>query len=73
MIGRYVVEIILVVLCGMGLRPTEIVQIGGNEVVVKFLAVSYSSASSDVQIHSNCPKTLTFIRSHTRVSFCGSQ
>ncbi|KAJ5352883.1 hypothetical protein N7452_001857 [Penicillium brevicompactum] len=42
MIGRYVVEIILVVLCGMGLRPTEIVHIGGNEVVVKFLAVTYA-------------------------------
>lgn len=50
MIGRYVVEIILVVLCGMGLRPTEIVQIGGNEVVVKFLAVSYSSTSMDHQM-----------------------
>lgn len=42
MIGRYVVEIVLVVLCGMGLHPTEIIDVGGNQIVVKFLAVSHS-------------------------------
>lgn len=56
MIGRYVVEIILVVLCGMGLRPTEIVHIGGNEVVVKFLAVGHLSTSKMYQYIHSVPK-----------------
>ena len=47
MVGRYVVEIILVVLCGMGLHPTEIIRVGGNEVTVKFLAVRPSSISTE--------------------------
>ncbi|CAG7959321.1 unnamed protein product [Penicillium olsonii] len=42
MVGRYVVEIILVVLCGMGLHPTEIIRVGGNEITVKFLATKYA-------------------------------
>ncbi|CAG8245271.1 unnamed protein product [Penicillium salamii] len=42
MIGRYVVEIVLVVLCGMGLHPTEIIDVGGNQIVVKFLAITYA-------------------------------
>lgn len=48
MIGRYVVEIILVVLCGMGLHSTEVTRIGGSEVVIQFGEVGYWLHRHDV-------------------------
>jgi hypothetical protein len=41
MVGRYVVEFLLILLCGMGLRSPEVSRVGGNEAVVLFGAVSY--------------------------------
>jgi hypothetical protein len=40
MVGRYVVEIMLVVLCGLGLHSTEVTQVGGTEVMIQFIEVS---------------------------------
>jgi hypothetical protein len=45
MVGRYVVEILMVVLCGMGLHSTEVAQVGGSEVLVQFNEVSHNMAS----------------------------
>ncbi|KAJ5933115.1 hypothetical protein N7516_007604 [Penicillium verrucosum] len=42
MVGRYVVEIIMVVLCGMGLHSTEVAQVGGSEVLVQFHQLTYA-------------------------------
>lgn len=42
MVGRYVVEILMVVLCGMGLHSTEVAQVGGSEVLVQFNEVSHN-------------------------------
>ncbi|CAI7584983.1 unnamed protein product [Penicillium palitans] len=42
MVGRYVVEIVMVVLCGMGLHSTEVAQIGGSEVSVQFNQLTYA-------------------------------
>jgi hypothetical protein len=41
MIGRYVVEIIMVLLCGLGLHSTEVAHVGGAEVLVLFKEVSH--------------------------------
>jgi hypothetical protein len=40
MIARYVVELILVVLCGLGLHSTEVAQVGGTEIMIRFIEVS---------------------------------
>ncbi|KAJ5375668.1 hypothetical protein N7517_007674 [Penicillium concentricum] len=42
MIGRYVVEIIMVVLCGMGLHSTEVAHVGGTEVFIQFNELTYA-------------------------------
>lgn len=42
MVGRYAVEIIMVVLCGMGLHSTEVAQVGGSEVLVQFNKARYN-------------------------------
>ncbi|KAJ5441654.1 hypothetical protein N7491_004060, partial [Penicillium cf. griseofulvum] len=42
MIGRYVVEIIMVVLCGMGLHSTEVAHVGEAEVFIKFKELTYA-------------------------------
>lgn len=42
MVGRYVVEIMMVVLCGMGLHSTEVAQVRGSEVFVQFNEVSHN-------------------------------
>ncbi|KAJ5505004.1 hypothetical protein N7463_007878 [Penicillium fimorum] len=42
MIGRYVVEIIMVVLCGMGLHSTEVTHVGGAEVFIRFNELTYA-------------------------------
>ncbi|CAG7980110.1 unnamed protein product [Penicillium nalgiovense] len=42
MVGRYVVEILMVVLCGMGLHSTEVAQVGGSEVLVQFNELTYA-------------------------------
>lgn len=42
MVGRYVVEIVMVVLCGMGLHSTEVAQVGGSEVLVQFHQVGHN-------------------------------
>lgn len=41
MIGRYMVEISLIVRCGMGLHPSEITQVGGDAIVTQFNWVCY--------------------------------
>ncbi|KAI3232173.1 transcriptional regulator family: Fungal Specific TF [Penicillium roqueforti] len=42
MVGRYVVEIMMVVLCGMGLHSTEVAQVRGSEVFVQFNELTYA-------------------------------
>lgn len=42
MVGRYVVEIVVVVLCGMGLHSTEVTQVGGSEAFVQFNQVGHN-------------------------------
>ncbi|KAJ5881586.1 uncharacterized protein N7529_000258 [Penicillium soppii] len=42
MVGRYVVEIMLVVLCGLGLHSTEVTQVGGTEVMIQFIELTYT-------------------------------
>ncbi|KAJ5855039.1 hypothetical protein N7534_007582 [Penicillium rubens] len=42
MVGRYVVEILMVVLCGMGLHSTEVAQVGGSQVLVQFKELTYA-------------------------------
>ncbi|KAJ5783987.1 uncharacterized protein N7518_009664 [Penicillium psychrosexuale] len=42
MVGRYVVEIMMVVLCGMGLHSTEVTQVRGSEVFVQFNELTYA-------------------------------
>ncbi|KAG0160640.1 hypothetical protein PDIDSM_8170 [Penicillium digitatum] len=41
-VGRYAVEIIMVVLCGLGLHSTELAQVGGLEVLVQFNELTYA-------------------------------
>jgi hypothetical protein len=36
MVGRYSVEVVLILLCGMGLHAAEVAQVGGPEVFVQF-------------------------------------
>lgn len=36
MVGRYTVELALILLCGLGLHATEVTRIGGPEAVVRF-------------------------------------
>lgn len=36
MVGRYGVELVLILLCGMGLHAAEVAQVGGPEVFVQF-------------------------------------
>lgn len=40
MLGRYVVEILLILLCGMGLHADEVNRTGGSEAFVRFKKVS---------------------------------
>jgi hypothetical protein len=40
MVGRYSVELALILLCGMGLHAAEVARIGGPEVFVQFDQVS---------------------------------
>lgn len=40
MLGRYVVELILILLCGMGLHAMEVERTGGPEAFVRFNEVS---------------------------------
>lgn len=42
MVGRYVVEIVMVVLCGMGLHSTEVAQVGGSDIFVQFNQVGHN-------------------------------
>ncbi|KAJ5173676.1 uncharacterized protein N7500_001607 [Penicillium coprophilum] len=42
MAGRYAVEIIMVVLCGMGLHATEVADMGGAEVSIQFNELTYA-------------------------------
>ncbi|KAJ5598638.1 hypothetical protein N7537_008722 [Penicillium hordei] len=42
MVGRYMVEIIMVVVCGMGLHSTEVAQVGGSEIFVQFNQLTYA-------------------------------
>lgn len=36
MLGRYIVELILILLCGMGLHAMEVARTGGPEAFVRF-------------------------------------
>lgn len=36
MLGRYVVELLLVLLCGMGIHADEVARVGGPEVFIRF-------------------------------------
>lgn len=40
MVGRYSVELVLILLCGMGLHAAEVARVGGPEVFVQFDQVS---------------------------------
>lgn len=40
MLGRYAVELLLILLCGLGLHALEVERTGGAEVFVKFSQVS---------------------------------
>lgn len=40
MLGRYVVELLLILLCGMGLHADEVDRTGGPEAFVRFKKVS---------------------------------
>lgn len=40
MLGRYAVELLLVLLCGLGLHALEVERIGGAETFVKFSQVN---------------------------------
>lgn len=40
MLGRYTVELLLVLLCGMGIHADEVVRLGGSEALVHFNKVS---------------------------------
>lgn len=40
MLGRYAVEVLLILLCGLGLHALEVERIGGAEAFVKFSQVS---------------------------------
>jgi hypothetical protein len=40
MLGRYIVELLLVLLCGMGIHTDEVVRLGGSETLVRFNKVS---------------------------------
>ncbi|KAJ5780241.1 hypothetical protein N7457_005401 [Penicillium paradoxum] len=42
LVGRYVVEILLIVLCGMGLHSIEVAQVAGTEVFVRFNKLIYA-------------------------------
>ncbi|CAI7601629.1 unnamed protein product [Penicillium glandicola] len=42
MVGRYVVEILMVILCGMGLHSTEVSQVGGTNILVRFNKLTYA-------------------------------
>lgn len=36
MMGRYVVELMLILMCGLGLHTTEVTLLGGAETFVRF-------------------------------------
>lgn len=46
MIGRYTVELVLILLCGMGLHTTEVARIGGLDTIVRFDKVSIRTAAA---------------------------
>ena len=43
MVGRYIVELIMILLCGMGLHVTEVARVGGSESFVRFGEVSIAA------------------------------
>ena len=47
MVGRYGVELVLILLCGMGLHTAEVAQVGGPEVFVQFdeVGVQYATCT----------------------------
>ncbi|KAF3393799.1 hypothetical protein F1880_004776 [Penicillium rolfsii] len=42
MVGRYSVELVLILACGMGLRAAEIARIGGPKILVQFDQLTYA-------------------------------
>lgn len=36
MLGRYIVELLLVLFCGMGIHADEVARVGGSEVFIRF-------------------------------------
>ncbi|KAJ5923971.1 hypothetical protein N7466_008158 [Penicillium verhagenii] len=41
MLGRYVVELLLILMCGLGLHTAEVTQLGGDETIVRFDKLTY--------------------------------
>ncbi|KAJ5974446.1 hypothetical protein N7481_011656 [Penicillium waksmanii] len=41
MLGRYIVELLLILLCGMGIHTDEVVRLGGSETLVRFNKLTY--------------------------------
>ncbi|KAJ5113832.1 hypothetical protein N7456_002366 [Penicillium angulare] len=42
MLGRYVVELLLVLLCGLGLHTENVIAIGGSDAVVRFKKITFA-------------------------------
>lgn len=40
MLGRYTVELLLILLCGMGIHTDDVVRLDGSEALVRFNKVS---------------------------------
>ncbi|KAJ5646060.1 hypothetical protein N7490_002432 [Penicillium lividum] len=41
MVGRYIVELMLILMCGLGLHTAEVTRVGGSEVLVLFDKLTY--------------------------------
>jgi hypothetical protein len=46
MLSRYVVELLLVLLCGMGTHADEVSRVGGSKAFIRFDEVSASALSA---------------------------
>lgn len=48
MVGRYSVELVLILLCGMGLHTAEVASIGGPDLFVQFDQVSVRACQFEI-------------------------
>lgn len=72
MVGRYVVELMLILMCGLGLHTTEVTLLGGAEVFVRFDKVSIPRCQG--RYHRIVPMDWADrFSSHMLVIFYGSQ